>query len=106
MARPRRLPSERAFAENDLQGTKQRWQPLAAQGRNQHPRTHSILQAREKPFSLENEWFSGKAQITTFLVEEILSTKFRALLQRDKGRDIFDLGRAIEEFDGMVLESW
>jgi hypothetical protein len=42
---------------------------------------------KQKPFSLENDWFSGKAQITTFLVEEILSTKFRALLQRDKGRD-------------------
>jgi hypothetical protein len=59
----------------------------------------------KKLFSLENEWFSSKAQITTFLVEEILSTKFRALLQRDKGRDVFDLGRAIDEFDGMDLES-
>lgn len=59
----------------------------------------------KKPFSLENEWFSGKAEITTFLVEEILSTKFRALLQRDKGRDVFDLGRAIDEFDGMDLEA-
>jgi len=52
----------------------------------------------EMPFSMENEWFSGKADIKTFLVEEILSTKFRALLQRDKGRDVFDLGRALEEF--------
>jgi predicted nucleotidyltransferase component of viral defense system len=59
----------------------------------------------KKPFSLENEWFSGRAQITKFLVEEILSTKFRALLQRDKGRDVFDLGRAIDEFDGMDLEA-
>jgi predicted nucleotidyltransferase component of viral defense system len=58
----------------------------------------------EKPFSMENEWFSGEAKIKTFLVDEVLSTKFRALLQRDKGRDVFDIGRALDEFDGMDPE--
>lgn len=32
LARPRRLPGERALAENDLQGAKQRRHPLAAEG--------------------------------------------------------------------------
>lgn len=57
------------------------------------------------PFSMDSEWFSGAAEINTFLVEEILATKFRALLQRDKGRDVFDLGRSLEEFDGMDIEA-
>ena len=54
---------------------------------------------------MENEWFSGEAKIKTFLVDEILSTKFRALLQCDKGRDVFDIGRALDEFDGMGPEA-
>jgi predicted nucleotidyltransferase component of viral defense system len=52
----------------------------------------------KKPFSVESGWFSGKADIRTFVVDEILSTKLRALLQRDKGRDVFDIGRALADF--------
>jgi predicted nucleotidyltransferase component of viral defense system len=59
----------------------------------------------EKPFSMENEWFSGEAKVKTFVVDEVLSTKFRALLQRDKGRDVFDIGRALAEFDKMDPEA-
>jgi predicted nucleotidyltransferase component of viral defense system len=31
----------------------------------------------------------------------MLATKLRALLQRDKGRDLFDLAHAIDEFEGL-----
>ena len=31
----------------------------------------------------------------------MLATKLRALLQRDKGRDLFDLARALETFEGL-----
>src|SRR5439155_15265452 len=47
---------------------------------------------------VENPWFSGKADIATFSREEMLATKLRALLQRDKGRDLFDLGHALDVF--------
>lgn len=50
-------------------------------------------------FKVDNPWFSGEAEIPTFTPEEILSTKLRALLQRDKGRDLFDLAHALEVFD-------
>lgn len=50
-------------------------------------------------FKVENPWFSGETEIPTFTPEEILSTKLRALLQRDKGRDLFDLAHALEVFD-------
>ncbi len=40
---------------------------------------------------IENEWFSGTSSIKTFMIEELLGTKLRALYQRSKGRDLFDL---------------
>lgn len=53
---------------------------------------------RMLPFKVVNPWFSGAADISTFSTEEVLSTKLRALLQRDKGRDLVDLAHAIEIF--------
>jgi predicted nucleotidyltransferase component of viral defense system len=43
------------------------------------------------PFEIDNEWFSGKALIKTYSINELLGTKLRALYQRSKGRDLFDL---------------
>jgi predicted nucleotidyltransferase component of viral defense system len=48
-----------------------------------------------------NPWFSGEASIATYSREEMLATKLRALLQRDKGRDLFDLAHALEVFEGL-----
>ena len=47
------------------------------------------------PFSIQNGWFSGKTDITTYQLEELLGTKLRALYQRKKGRDLFDLYRGL-----------
>ena len=43
------------------------------------------------PFSVESQWFSGAANVQTFDIAELVSTKIRALYQRSKGRDLFDL---------------
>jgi predicted nucleotidyltransferase component of viral defense system len=40
---------------------------------------------------VESEWFTGECKIKTFTVEELLGTKLRALFQRSKGRDLFDI---------------
>ena len=48
-----------------------------------------------------NPWFSGEADISTFSLEEMLATKLRALLQRDKGRDLYDLAHALEVFEDL-----
>ncbi|MCH7533657.1 MAG: nucleotidyl transferase AbiEii/AbiGii toxin family protein [Gemmatimonadetes bacterium] len=48
------------------------------------------------PFQVENRWFAGEAELTTFVVDELLGTKLRALYQRKKGRDLFDLWYALE----------
>jgi predicted nucleotidyltransferase component of viral defense system len=44
-----------------------------------------------RPFEITSGWFSGKAAIKTFTLDELLGTKLRALYQRKKGRDLFDL---------------
>ena len=48
------------------------------------------------PFAVQSQWFSGESQITTFDFNELLGTKLRALYQRKKGRDLFDLWMALE----------
>jgi predicted nucleotidyltransferase component of viral defense system len=45
---------------------------------------------------VDNPWFSGDADVVTFALEELLGTKLRALYQRKKGRDLFDLARALQ----------
>jgi predicted nucleotidyltransferase component of viral defense system len=50
-----------------------------------------ILPLQSIPFKVANGWFDGDALITTYDVFELLGTKIRALYQRSKGRDLFDL---------------
>lgn len=54
---------------------------------------------------MQNSWFSGAADIPTYTMPELLGTKLRALYQRKKGRDLFDLDLALEhpEFDADLL---
>ncbi len=56
------------------------------------------------PLEVVNPWFSGEATISTFFREEMLATKLRALLQRDKGRDLYDLAHALEIFEGLDVD--
>lgn len=51
---------------------------------------------RREPFSVAFRWFNGACQIGTYELDELLGTKLRALYQRKKGRDIFDLAFALE----------
>lgn len=61
------------------------------------------------PFRVRNPWFAGECSITTYRLEELLATKFRALYQRKKGRDLFDLAHALGtpglDIDA-ILEAW
>lgn len=51
----------------------------------------NVLPWVEFPFEVNNNWFEGKANIRTYDINELLGTKLRALYQRSKGRDLFDL---------------
>lgn len=61
----------------------------------------NVLGLVDFPFSVENEWFSGETEIKTYNINELLGTKLRALYQRSKGRDLFDLNysRLTKELD-------
>lgn len=52
---------------------------------------------QKRPFEVRSRWFNGTCNITTFSLEELLATKLRALYQRRKGRDLFDLWLGITE---------
>jgi predicted nucleotidyltransferase component of viral defense system len=52
---------------------------------------------KQVPFSVTSRWFEGKCEITTYELDELLGTKLRALYQRKKGRDLFDLAIALEQ---------
>ena len=41
--------------------------------------------------TINTNWFAGRAMVRMFQNEEIAATKLRALYQRSKGRDLFDL---------------
>jgi predicted nucleotidyltransferase component of viral defense system len=49
------------------------------------------LGLKDIPFEVDNSWYSGKCPIASYELEELLGTKLRALYQRSKGRDLFDL---------------
>ncbi len=57
----------------------------------------NVLGLQEFPFRVESSWFSGSATINTYKLEELLGTKLRALYQRRKGRDLFDLFWALKQ---------
>ena len=60
-----------------------------------HTREHfAVLGFHEAPFAVQSPWFAENATIRTYRIEELLGTKLRALYQRKKGRDLFDLWRA------------
>jgi Nucleotidyl transferase AbiEii toxin, Type IV TA system len=63
---------------------------LGVQGRRLSPTVLSRT-FRYYATAAETSWWSGDADITTFESEELLATKLRALYQRSKGRDLFDL---------------
>ena len=48
-------------------------------------------------FTISSRWCAARCQITTYTLEELLGTKMRALFQRRKGRDLFDLWLGLTE---------
>jgi predicted nucleotidyltransferase component of viral defense system len=51
----------------------------------------SVLGFKEVDFKVKNSWFTGECKLTTYQLEELFGTKLRALYQRRKSRDLFDL---------------
>jgi len=61
----------------------------------------SILGYKKEPFTVESRWFNGSAAIQTYAIEELFGTKLRALYQRKKGRDLYDLAMGIRRLSSL-----
>jgi len=62
--------------------------------------THERSPARphqSRQFEVDSTWYKGRAAVLTFDSHELVATKIRALYQRSKGRDLFDLWLALNE---------
>ena len=62
----------------------------------------SFFGLKAYPFAVENDWYQGEAKIVSFEPEELFGTKLRALLQRRKNRDLFDLNHGLDQ---LVLDA-
>ncbi len=60
----------------------------------EHFSVHGFTQV---PFSVASRWFAGRCDITTYDLDELMGTKLRALYQRRKGRDLFDMYVALTQ---------
>jgi predicted nucleotidyltransferase component of viral defense system len=56
----------------------------------------TVYGVKDHRFEVRSRWFSGAADVRTYEVDELLGTKLRALYQRKKGRDLFDLALALQ----------
>jgi len=59
----------------------------------------SVYGLQDIPVKLDSEWDNGEALVPTYGLDELLATKLRALYQRKKGRDLFDLWYALNNAD-------
>lgn len=55
----------------------------------------TVLGSHRRKLTIESDWFSRSVDINTYELEELLGTKLRALYQRKKGRDLYDLWLAL-----------
>lgn len=55
----------------------------------------SVHGLQRVPFAVASRWFNGACDIATYGFDELLGTKLRALYQRRKGRDLFDIATAL-----------
>lgn len=64
----------------------------------------NVLGLERVDFSVTNQWSTGICQIITYKLDELIGTKVRALYERRKGRDLFDLYKALQN-DGLNTDN-
>ncbi|HEB87530.1 MAG TPA: hypothetical protein ENI68_11020 [Gammaproteobacteria bacterium] len=57
----------------------------------------SLYGIKYYPFEIDSRWCQAKTEILSFEPEELFGTKLRALLQRRKNRDLFDLHEGLKQ---------
>ena len=59
----------------------------------------SVFQNNEVDYSVQSHWFNGDTKVRTYDINELAGTKLRALYQRKKGRDLFDIAQIVTCMD-------
>jgi len=59
----------------------------------------SVFGFKEMDFTVNSEWFKGSCTLKTYCINELLGTKLRALYQRRKGRDLYDLYKVMSSIE-------
>jgi len=59
----------------------------------------SVLGTNRRTYEVDNPWFNGSVELPIYHLDELLGTKLRALYQRKKGRDLYDLWLALTTAD-------
>ena len=59
----------------------------------------SVFGFKEMDFAVHSEWFKGNCTLKTYFIDELLGTKLRALYQRRKGRDLYDLYKVMSSIE-------
>lgn len=70
---------------------------------------HTIFGIQDVKHTMQSEWYSGEVLIPSYELAELLGTKMRALYQRRKGRDLFDLWFALSQTNidpFRIIEAW
>ncbi|MGF7081416.1 nucleotidyl transferase AbiEii/AbiGii toxin family protein [Mucilaginibacter sp. UYCu711] len=70
---------------------------------------HTIFGIQDVKYAMESEWYTGEVLIPSYELAELLGTKMRALYQRRKGRDLFDMWFALKQANvdpGKIIEAW
>jgi len=65
----------------------------------------AVMGFKEVEYSSVSSWHPGKVSIKTYHTEELLGTKLRALYQRRKGRDLYDLHMALTKVENIDHEA-
>ena len=63
-----------------------------------------VYELAKRNYKVDSSWFKGDCNITTYQIEELLGTKIRALYQRKKGRDLYDIYKSVITNSEISLE--
>lgn len=70
---------------------------------------HTIFGVQDIKHDMQSDWYTGEVFIPSYELAELLGTKMRALYQRRKGRDLFDMWYAITQSDVKpltIIKAW
>ncbi len=57
----------------------------------------TVFGIKKMDFAVDSPWYTADTQISTYSIDELAGTKLRALYQRKKGRDLFDVYRLLTD---------